>query len=134
MKHVKTGAKRGQFELLVETKNVQAAMMTLRPGEASDEQPSNEHSSSEQWLFVLSGSGVATIGKKRGRLKRVKLEQDALLVIEKGELHQIKNTGRKNLRTINFYAPPAYDEEGQPLVLSALIAAQKLHSLLKGGA
>jgi mannose-6-phosphate isomerase-like protein (cupin superfamily) len=133
MKHVKTRAKRGQFDLLVDTKHVQAAMMTLRPGDASDEEPNNEHSSSEQWLFVISGSGEAVIGKKRGRLKRVKLGEHSLLVIEKGELHQIKNTGRSNLRTINFYSPPAYDEEGQPLVLSALIAAQKLQSLLKGG-
>jgi oxalate decarboxylase/phosphoglucose isomerase-like protein (cupin superfamily) len=36
------------------------------------------------------------------------------LVIEKGELHQIKNSGRRPLVTINWYVPPAYDAGGEP--------------------
>jgi mannose-6-phosphate isomerase-like protein (cupin superfamily) len=132
MKHVKTGTKRGEFELLKTTRHLQAAMMTLRPGGMSDDEPSNEHGSSEQWLFVISGSGEAVIGKKRGQLRRVKIGENSLLLIEKGELHQIKNTGRRNLRTINFYAPPAYNDQGEPFILSALIAAQKLQSVLAG--
>jgi mannose-6-phosphate isomerase-like protein (cupin superfamily) len=115
MKHVKTGNKRGKFNLLASTREVQAAMMTLRPGGASDDEPSNEHSGSEQWLFVISGSGEAKIGKRDGHLRRIKLEAGSLLIIEKGELHQIVNTGKRSLRTINFYAPPAYDEEGEPV-------------------
>jgi mannose-6-phosphate isomerase-like protein (cupin superfamily) len=115
MKHLKTGKKRGKFDLLTNTRNLQAAMMTLRPGGTSDDEPSNEHASSEQWLFVLSGSGEARIGKRRGQLRRVKIEENSLLVIEKGELHQIRNTGKKSLRTINFYAPPAYDADGEPI-------------------
>jgi mannose-6-phosphate isomerase-like protein (cupin superfamily) len=132
MKHIKTGGKRGQFHLLTTTRHLQAAMMTLRPGGTSDDEPSNEHTTSEQWLYVLSGTGVAIIGKRKRSLRRVKLAEHSLLMIEKGELHQIKNTGRRNLRTINFYAPPAYDDAGQPLILSALIAAQKLKGLLDG--
>jgi mannose-6-phosphate isomerase-like protein (cupin superfamily) len=115
MKHVKTGKKRGKFNLLANTRQVQAAMMTLRPGGTSDEEPSNEHSGSEQWLFVISGSGEAKIGKRRGQLRRIKLEAGSLLIIEKGELHQIVNSSKRSLRTINFYAPPAYDEEGEPI-------------------
>src|SRR5438876_704731 len=115
MKHIKTGAKRGKFNLLTATGNVQAAMMTLKPGGTSDDEPSNEHPHSEQWLFVISGSGEAKIGKQKGRLRRVKLQQNSLLIIEKGELHQIRNTGQRSLRTINFYVPPAYDENGEPL-------------------
>src|SRR5262245_46449689 len=65
MKHIKTGRKRGKFDLLTTTGNVQAAMMTRKPGGASDEEPSNEHRSSEQWLYVISGSGEARIGKTR---------------------------------------------------------------------
>jgi mannose-6-phosphate isomerase-like protein (cupin superfamily) len=132
MKHVKTGAKRGEFALLKTTRHLQAAMMTLRPGGTSDDEPSNEHASSEQWMLVLSGTGEAIVGKKLGRLRRIKISENSLLLIEKGELHQIKNTGRRNLRTINFYAPPAYSDEGEPLILSALIAAQKLQSVLSG--
>jgi mannose-6-phosphate isomerase-like protein (cupin superfamily) len=115
MKHVKTGKKRGKFNLLASTREVQAAMMTLRPGGTSDEEPGNEHSGSEQWLFVISGSGEEKIGKRRGQLRRIKLESGSLLTIEKGELHQIVNSGKRSLRTINFYAPPAYDEQGEPV-------------------
>ncbi len=115
MKHVKTGKKRGRFNLLAHTREVQAAMMTLRPGGTSDEEPSNQHPGSEQWLFVLSGAGEAKIGKRRGQLRRIKVETGSLLVIEKGELHQIINTSKRVLRTINFYAPPAYDSEGEPV-------------------
>lgn len=115
MKYEKTGTKRGKFDLIASSRDVQVAMMTLKPGAASDDEPSNEHSRSEQWLFVISGSGEGRIGKRRGRLRRIKLEANSLLLIEKGELHQIRNTGKKALRTINFYAPPAYDDEGKPI-------------------
>jgi mannose-6-phosphate isomerase-like protein (cupin superfamily) len=113
MKHIKTSKKRGKFNLLASTRELQAAMMTLRPGATSDDEPSNEHSGSEQWLFVISGSGEAKIGKRRGQLRRIKLESGSLLIIEKGELHQIVNSGKRSLRTINFYAPPAYDQQGE---------------------
>lgn len=115
MKHLKTGKKRTKFDLLVHTRNLQVAMMTLRPGVTSDDEPSNEHSSSEQCLFVISGSGEAKIGKRRSRLRRVKLDPGSLLLIEKGEIHQIVNSGKQSLRTINFYAPPAYDAKAEPL-------------------
>ena len=115
MKHQKTGKKRGKFNLLAHTRALQAAMMTLRPSGVSDNEPSNEHSGSEQWLFVISGSGKAKIGKRRAQLRSVKIEAGSLLIIEKGELHQIINTGKRSLRTINFYAPPAYDEQGKPV-------------------
>jgi mannose-6-phosphate isomerase-like protein (cupin superfamily) len=115
VKHIKTGGKRGQFALIARTRELQAAMMTLQPGGASDDEPSNEHRHSEQWLFVISGVGEASIGKRRGQLRKVQLGPNSLLVVEKGELHQIKNTGKRALRTINFYAPPAYDTDGEPI-------------------
>jgi mannose-6-phosphate isomerase-like protein (cupin superfamily) len=114
MKHIKTGKKRGQFDVLATTRSLQAAMMTLRPGGASDDEPSNEHPHSEQWLFVISGSGEARIGKRSSTLRRIELRENSLLVVEKGDLHQIKNTGRRPLVTLNFYAPPAYDSRGEP--------------------
>jgi mannose-6-phosphate isomerase-like protein (cupin superfamily) len=114
MKHIKTGTKRREFAILANTRNLQAAMMTLRPGGTSDEEPSNEHPQSEQWVFVISGTGEAIVGKKQDRLRRVKIADNSLLLIEKGELHQIRNTSRRHLRTINFYAPPAYDDKGEP--------------------
>src|SRR5688572_24428541 len=113
MKHIRTNS-RANFEILHQTRSAQAAMMTLRPGGTSDEEPSNEHPSSEQWVFVISGSGEALVGKKQSSLRRTKIRDGSILLVEKGELHQIKNTGRRMLVTLNFYMPPAYDSEGNP--------------------
>ena len=109
MKIMKT-QKRGDFEVLHATGTSQAAMMTLAPGESSSESSDNEHAWAEQWLYVVQGSGRVTGGKKP-----LALEPGALLLIEKGEPHQIENTGDLPLVTLNIYAPPAYDEDGEPL-------------------
>ncbi len=104
-----------QFEPLAATRAAQIAVMNFQPSGTSDDHSSNKHPHSEQWLFVMAGSGEAAIGKSRASLRRVKLKQHSLLVIEKGEMHQIVNTGRKLLRTINFYVPPAYNRKGEAL-------------------
>ncbi len=82
-------------------------MMTLKPGQSTSDAPENEHPRCEQWLFVLSGTGRAVVGNRR-----VAIKPNSLLLIEKGEPHQIKNTGRTPLVTLNFYAPPAYTKAG----------------------
>lgn len=90
-------------------------MMTLQPGATSDTEVSNEHPKCEQWLYVIAGTGTAIIVPRRGMRTSVKLKQGTLLVIERGERHQIKNTGRAPLRTLNLYVPPAYDTGGEVL-------------------
>jgi mannose-6-phosphate isomerase-like protein (cupin superfamily) len=106
MKLFQTGKHRGFFEVMEGTRSAQAAMMVLRPGQASSDEPENEHPWAEQWVFVLWGWGWARVGKRS-----VGLKEGSLLLIEKGEVHQIRNTGRKELVTLNFYAPPAYTED-----------------------
>jgi mannose-6-phosphate isomerase-like protein (cupin superfamily) len=113
MKHLKTGSRRGSFDVVTSTRLAQAAKMTLRAGAASDSHPSNEHPRSEQWLFVLSGTGVAIVHDRSGRVRRTKLQANSLLVIERGERHQIRNTGRGHLATLNIYVPPAYTGDGE---------------------
>jgi mannose-6-phosphate isomerase-like protein (cupin superfamily) len=108
MQLIQTDSHSKEFDVIAHTDAVQAAMMTLRGGNASDDEPSNEHAKSEQWLFVVSGTGTATVIPKGGRRRTVKLRPGSLLIIEKGDLHQIKHAGRGSLRTINFYSPPAY--------------------------
>ena len=108
MKHWKT-TDRDAFEPLHATGTSQAAMMTLAPGETSSEASDNEHAWAEQWLYVVSGQGVA-----RGK-KTIELAVGTLLLIEKGEPHQIENTGKTPLVTLNIYAPPAYADDGAPL-------------------
>jgi mannose-6-phosphate isomerase-like protein (cupin superfamily) len=112
MKLIHTRHHRKQFDIFMTTSLLQGAMMTLRGDAASDDQPSNEHRRSEQWLFVISGTGTANIVPRGGRRRSVKLRPGTLLVIERGDLHQIKNAGRHALRTITFYAPPAYKKDG----------------------
>ena len=87
----------------------QAAEMVIAPGD-SEGDPDNRHRGSDQWLFVLSGTGVATINDKRRRLRK-----NVLLLIERGDRHEIRNNGRALLRTLNFYVPPAYTKSGDEL-------------------
>lgn len=115
MHHINIEGSHRDFEILLTVDEAQAASMNLRPGASSDGEASNEHPQSQQWLLVLSGSGNALVGKSRQGLRRVLLRKNTLLLIEKGELHQIQNTGTTPLRTINFYVPPAYNTEGKPI-------------------
>lgn len=107
MRHIQTTKHRASFEVLHSTPSAQAAMMVLQPGQSTGE-PHNEHPHSEQWLFVVSGSGKAVVNKRR-----VELRDKSLLLINKGEAHQVTNTGRRPLVTLNFYAPPAYTKHGE---------------------
>src|SRR4030095_7662552 len=108
MRHIRTAAKRTLFKILATTRSAQAAMMVLKPGQASGP-PGNEHPRSEQWLYVASGRGRALVNRRR-----ISIGAGSLLLIEKGELHQVVNSTRKELITINLYAPPAYDSQGDP--------------------
>lgn len=47
--------------------------------------------------------------------RRHKLGPGTLLLIEKGDEHEIRNDGRGLLRTLNVYVPPAYDKRGDEL-------------------
>src|SRR5438045_3993321 len=110
MKHLKIGSVRSGFKVLFDTRSAQAAVMVLKPGESTEDKPMNEHPRSEQWLYVVSGTAKAIIGKRRFGLR-----ERSLLLIEKGEIHQITNTGRGLMVSLNLYAPPAYSKEGEVL-------------------
>jgi mannose-6-phosphate isomerase-like protein (cupin superfamily) len=110
MKLIHTGTRRAEFNILVSSRSAQAAMMTLCVGGTSSDRPENEHPFSEQWLFVIRGNGRAVVGKRS-----VQLKANDLLLIEKGERHQIVNTGRTHLITLNLYVPRACDGRGDVL-------------------
>src|SRR5580692_5553548 len=97
MKHFKTGLRRSAFKVLASTRSSQAAIMTLWPGESSGPL-SNELPRAEQWLFVVRGTGRALVNGRRTRIK-----SHSLLLIEKHEAHQIQNTGKTPLVTIDLY-------------------------------
>jgi mannose-6-phosphate isomerase-like protein (cupin superfamily) len=97
------------FSVALGNRRSQAATMVLRPG-ATEGGPDNAHRGSDQWLYVLSGSGSATIGGRRHELKA-----GTLLLIERGATHEIRNPGRTSLKTLNLYVPHAYSASGRPL-------------------
>jgi mannose-6-phosphate isomerase-like protein (cupin superfamily) len=97
------------FKVLIGNRRVQAAQMVIGPGD-SEGGPKNRHRGADQWLFVLAGTGAAIVGGRRHPLKA-----HTLLLIEHGERHEIKNTGRVPLKTLNFYSPPGYTKAGDEL-------------------
>ena len=72
--------------------------------------PDNRHRGADQWLFVHSGSAVAIVNGRR-----VRLRAGSVVLIERGDRHEIRNTGRTPLRTLNVYVPPAYTKSGNEL-------------------
>ena len=97
------------FNVVLGTRRSQAAQMVLEPGK-SEGDPTNRHEGADQWLFVVAGSGVATVNRRRYALRPM-----TLLLIEHGDRHEIRNTGRALLKTLNFYVPPAYTSSGDEL-------------------
>lgn len=97
------------FRVVFGNRRAQAAEMVIVPGD-KEGGPRNRHAGADQWLFVVAGSGEAIVNGRRRALKK-----GALVLIERGDRHEIRATGRTPLRTLNFYAPPAYDTRGEPL-------------------
>jgi mannose-6-phosphate isomerase-like protein (cupin superfamily) len=97
------------FNVVLGNRRVQAAQMVITPGDAEGG-PTNRHRGADQWLFVVAGIGIATVNGRRHAIKR-----HSLLLIEHGDRHEICNTGRTDLVTLNFYSPPAYTLSGNEL-------------------
>ena len=97
------------FRVAINNRRAQAAEMVIAPADAEGD-PQNKHRGADQWLYVVSGTGSALVNGKRYALKA-----GTLMLIERGDRHQIKNTGRALLRTLNVYVPPAYDNSGNGL-------------------
>jgi mannose-6-phosphate isomerase-like protein (cupin superfamily) len=105
-KHLRFG--RG-FSVALTNQRAQAATMVIAPGD-SEGGPDNRHRGADQWLYVLSGRGVATVANRKNPLRA-----GTLLLIERGTTHEIRNTGRSPLKTLNVYVPPAYTSGGDEL-------------------
>jgi mannose-6-phosphate isomerase-like protein (cupin superfamily) len=94
------------FRVALGNRRSQAAQFTLGPG-ATEGGPDNRHRGADQWLFVVSGTGMAVVNGQTYPLKA-----GSLLLIERGDTHEICNTGRRPLRTLSVYVPPAYTSDG----------------------
>ena len=97
------------FRVMPGNKYSEAAEMVIAPGNSGGD-PANRHRGADQWLFVVAGTGTAIINEKHFPLR-----QNVLILIERGDRHQILNTGPELLRTLNIYVPPAYTKGGNTL-------------------
>jgi len=95
------------FRVALENTRAQAAEMVLAPG-AGEGDSGNRHRGADQWLDVVSGTGTARVNGRR-----IARRPGSLLLIERRDRHQIRNTGRAPLRTLNVYVPPAYTKSGE---------------------
>jgi mannose-6-phosphate isomerase-like protein (cupin superfamily) len=98
------------FRLALGNRHAQVAEMVIPPGETEGAGANNRHRAADQWLYIISGTGTARVNGRR-----VALRPGTLLLIERGDRHEIKNTGRRLLRTLNIYVPPAYTRAGNEL-------------------
>jgi mannose-6-phosphate isomerase-like protein (cupin superfamily) len=105
-KHLRFGK---GFRVAIGNARSQAAEMVLAPGD-SEGGPHNRHRGADQWLYVVAGTGAARVNGKRYPLRT-----GSLLLIEHKDEHEISNTGKTPLRTLNFYLPPAYTQSGNEL-------------------
>jgi mannose-6-phosphate isomerase-like protein (cupin superfamily) len=105
MQHTHLRFGRG-FRVALGDRHSQAAQMTLGPGE-SEGDPGNRHCGADQWLFAVGGTGEAMVN---GQV--VPLRAGTLILIRRGDTHEVRNTGRGQLRTLNVYVPPAYTAAG----------------------
>jgi len=108
MKRSSVGYKKG-FHVLVGNDASQAATMVIAPG-GHEGGVDNRHRGADQWLYVESGAGEAVINGHS-----YPLEAGSLFLIERGDRHEIRNTGSQPMKTLNFYVPPAYDSDGETL-------------------
>ncbi|HML28508.1 MAG TPA: cupin domain-containing protein [Hyphomicrobium sp.] len=108
MKPVKVTYSPG-FHVLTGDDRSQAASMVIEPG-GTEGGPENRHGGADQWLYVDSGVGEATINGQT-----YALDPGTLILIQRGDRHEVRNTGQSALETLNFYVPPAYTAEGEDL-------------------
>ena len=108
MKHRRLRFGRG-FRVVFTNRRAQVAEMVLSAG-GREGDPGNRHRGADQWLYVVTGSGSARVNDRR-----IKLAPGVLLLIESKDRHEIRNTGKTPLKTLNFYAPPGYTRAGNEL-------------------
>lgn len=93
------------FHILAGDERSQAATLVIQPGRHVGG-PANKHRGADQWIYVESGSGEATIDGATHAL-----EKGSLMLIQRTEGHGFRNTGNLPLNILTFYVPPAYDAD-----------------------
>lgn len=92
-------AQRKRFQVVGSTKKTEAALIELLPDETTGSDASNRPSA-DQWIYVLSGKGVAVVAGES-----FVLSEGSLLLIEPGEAHKISASDGDPLRALSFSSP-----------------------------
>ena len=96
-------------QVVLRNQNAQAAIRVILPGVAEGGSE-NRHQCADQWLYVVSGSGTATVNGKHHPVC-----EGTLMLIKRGDKQEISSTGDAPLRTLNFFVPPAHSLDGGAL-------------------
>jgi mannose-6-phosphate isomerase-like protein (cupin superfamily) len=72
-------------------------------------------SGSRPRVGTVSVTELATHSADGALQHKHSLRQNVLILIERGDRHQILNTGPELLRTLNIYVPPTYTKGGKTL-------------------
>lgn len=83
------------FRLSVSNSRSQAAVLVLAVG-GREGGPDNNHRGADQWLFIVEGTGTVIINGHKTSHKPGKM-----VLIEAGDHHEIRNTGRSLLKTVS---------------------------------
>lgn len=97
------------FHVAIGNKRSQCATMTIPPG-GKEGGGDNKHDGADQWLLIVAGSGEAIINGHE-----YDLTENSVMLIERGDTHEIRNTGKTPMKTLNLYVPPAYKTDGDEL-------------------
>jgi mannose-6-phosphate isomerase-like protein (cupin superfamily) len=90
------------FEVLQTNQLGQAAVMTLKPGQATGAE-AESHKEGQQVLLLLIGNLAAEVGAEAGNL----VPGDVVL-IPPNTKHKFTNSGTGRAVTFNVYSPPVY--------------------------
>lgn len=93
------------FHILIEDQHSQAGTLVIEPGRSVGGRD-NKHRGADQWIYVESGEGEATVGESV-----VPMSKGTLILVQRGEPHGFRNTGLDALKILTFYVPPAYDQD-----------------------
>lgn len=92
---------RGEFfTVLQQTKQSQAAVMTLAPGQ--DAGPEEEHDG-DQVIYIVEGEAVVRVGDEERRGGA-----GTLVTVPARTRHHVRNPGSTPLFFLTVYAPPEY--------------------------
>ncbi len=92
-----------------------AAVVTVRPGGVRE---LHWHPNADEWMFFLGGSGRMTVFATGGRARTMDFQAGDVGYVQKTLPHYVQNTGDTDLRFLEMFKAPAY----QDLALSEWLA------------